>query len=230
MGIGIYRTSQWFLRRIFWLWGGLSVHGRENERPDGPLVVACSHASFLDPMILGAAFDRDLHFMARKTLFDIPLFSWLIRQNQAFPLNREGDSREAIRAFGELLEKNKAVVMFPEGTRSRTGVVGEMKTGVGMLSVRNQTPVLPVYIWGSYQSWPRGRRFPSRHRLKVYMGEVITPSADKALRKAEQERITREVDKAIRGLEAAAWEGESDPPAALLARNGAGAADAVESA
>ena len=201
--------------------GGLEVHGQENVPADGPLIVACSHASHLDPMILGAAFTkRDLHFMARRTLFDVPGFCWLIRQNQAFPLNRDGDSREALRAFGERLDKGCAVVMFPEGTRSPDGILQEMKPGVGMLAVRNLAPILPVYNWGSYQSWPRGRRFPRRHHLKTLMGPVIVPNPDKSVRKHEQERITREVGEALRRLERQAWEGENPPPALVASWNG----------
>lgn len=200
--------------------GGLEVHGQENVPVDGPLIVACNHASHLDPMILGAAFDRDLHFMARRTLFDVPGFCWLIRQNQAFPLNRDGDSREALRAFGERLDKGCAVVMFPEGTRSPDGILQEMKPGVGMLAVRNLAPVLPVYNWGSFQSWSRGRRFPRRHHLKTLMGPVIVPNPDKSVRKQEQERITREVGEALRRLEQKAWEGENPPPALVASWNG----------
>lgn len=212
----VYRFSRQFLRASFWVMGGLDVEGQENVPASGPLIVACNHSSHLDPMILGAAFDRDLHFMARRTLFDVPVFRWLITQNQAFPLNREGDSREALRAFGERLDKGCAVVMFPEGTRSQDGIVGEMKPGVGMLAVRNLAPVLPVYIWGSFQSWPRGKSYPSRHRLKCLSGPVIVPSDDREKRKSEQQRITSEVDKALRALERRAWRGERDIPEKLV--------------
>lgn len=215
MSLIVYKSSRTFLRCAFWLGGGLEVHGQENVPPDGPLIVACNHTSHLDPMILGAAFDRSLHFMARRTLFDVPGFAWLIRNNNAFPLDRDGDSREALRVFGERLEMGNAVVMFPEGTRSLDGTVGEMKPGVGMLAVRNTAPVLPVYIWGSFQSWPRGRSFPRPHHLKTYIAPVITPSADKAVRKEEQRRVTEEVAAALRNMERIAWEGEKNPPAAL---------------
>ncbi|MCC8189576.1 MAG: 1-acyl-sn-glycerol-3-phosphate acyltransferase [Planctomycetes bacterium] len=210
-----YRFSRQFLRCAFGLTGGLEVHGQEHVPVDGPLIVACNHASHLDPMILGAAFRRDLHFMARRTLFDVPGFNWLIRHNQAFPLDRDGDSREALRAFGERLEKGYAVVMFPEGTRTLDGTLQEFKPGLGMLAVRNAAPVLPVYIWGSFQGWPRGKRFPRPHHLKVYMGDVVVPSGDKAVRKQEQRRITDEVTQAFRSLEGQAWEGENPPPALL---------------
>ncbi len=76
MGRFIYACSRTFLRAAFRLGGGMTVFGKENVPADGQLVVACNHASHLDPMILGAAFDRPLHFMARKTLFDTPGFAW----------------------------------------------------------------------------------------------------------------------------------------------------------
>jgi 1-acyl-sn-glycerol-3-phosphate acyltransferase len=218
MSLLVYKTSRAILRCLFYLGGGLTVHGQENVPPAGPLIVAANHASHLDPMILGAAFDRPLHFMARRTLFDVPGFAQLIRWNNAFPLDRGGDSREALRVFGERLECGNAVVMFPEGTRSPDGVMGEMKPGVGMLAVRNAAPVTPVYIWGSYAGWPRGRRFPRPHRLKVYIAPAITPAADVSLRKDEQRRVTREVDAALRSMERRAWEGEGNPPEALLSQ------------
>lgn len=201
MGLFVYSCSRAFLRVAFSLTGGLKVFGKENVPSGGSLIVASSHASHLDPMILGAAFDRPLHFMARKTLFDTPGFAWLIRQNFAFPLDREGDPRDALRAFGARLEGGNAVVMFPEGTRTPDGALQEMKQGVGMLAVRNLAPVLPVYIWGSYYAWPRGKAYPSPHALRVYIGEPIAPSSDKSVRKAEQERVTAAVGEALRELE-----------------------------
>jgi 1-acyl-sn-glycerol-3-phosphate acyltransferase len=218
MGTTVYMTSRFILRVAFRLGGGLEVHGLENVPPRGPLIVACNHASHLDPMILGAAFDRELHFMARRTLFDVPGFAWLIRNNNAFPLDRDGDSREALRVFGERLDTGTAVVMFPEGTRSPNGALQEMKPGIGMLAVRNHAPVVPAYIWGSYQSWPKGGSFPRPHHLKVYIDPVLTPSPDKSVRKEEQRRITEGVGEALKRLERLAWEGEKGAPPALAAR------------
>lgn len=216
MGLPAYKTARWLLRRLFWMTGGLEVFGKENCPMDGPLIIACNHASYLDPMILGAAFERPMYFMARKTLFEFPVFGWLIRQTLAFPLNREGDSREAIRAFGQLLSEDNAVLIFPEGTRSSDGNLGEIKAGIGMIAARNPAPILPVYIWGSYQSWPRQQKFPHPHHLKVVIGKVI-PQVDKeADRKTEQQRIVDDVGSAFKIIEAIAWKGEDSPPDKLL--------------
>lgn len=218
MGLFVYTCSRTFLRGAFFLGGGLTVSGKENVPPEGPLIVACNHASHLDPMILGAALDRPLHFMARRTLFDVPGFAWLIRQNQAFPLEREGDSRDALRAFGARLDAGNAVVMFPEGTRTYDGALQEMKPGVGMLSVRNLAPVLPVYIWGSYLAWPRGKRFPSPHSLRVYIDKIIVPDPDKSVRKAEQQRITSAVGDSLAEMERIAWRDEKAIPPVIQER------------
>lgn len=214
----VYTSSRTFLRVAFWVGGGLTVYGEENVPMTGPLIVACNHASHLDPMILGAAFKRPLHFMARRTLFDVPVFRWLIHHNNAFPLDRDGDSREALRVFGQRLEMGNAVVMFPEGTRSPDGALQEMKPGIGMLAVRNLTPVLPVYNWGSWQSWPRSRNYPLPHRLKTYIGPLIVPNPDKSVRKDEQKRITEETGKQLAELERRAWEGEKGIPPAIIER------------
>lgn len=215
MGLGMYKFTRWCLRRLYTVTGGLNVIGAENTPPTGRLVIATSHASFWDPMIMGAAFDRPMHFMARKTLFDVPVFGWLIKETLAFPLNREGDSREAIRAFGTLLEEEEAVLIFPEGTRSPNGALGKMKPGVGMIATRYQSPVLPVYIWGNYQSWPRTRKFPRRHPLRVYIGPPIRPGGEDADRRADQRRINAEVESALHALEREAWKGEPNPPPAI---------------
>lgn len=204
----LYRAARRLLQGAFWCMGGLQTLGAENMPPDGPLIVACNHASYLDPMLMGAAFTRDFHFMARRTLFDNPLFGWLIRQTQAFPLDRGGDSRDALRQFGALLAQNRAVLLFPEGTRTRTGRLGEVKPGVGLIAVRSNAPVLPVYIWGSFQSWPRGRGLPRPHRFKCVAGPLITPQPD-ASRKEEQARITALVDSELHRLEGIAWHGEN---------------------
>jgi 1-acyl-sn-glycerol-3-phosphate acyltransferase len=217
MGLRLYCCSRALLRVLFRLGGGLEVRGRERVPPSGPLIIASNHASHLDPMILGTALDRPLAFMARKTLFDNAVFSWFIRAHFAFPLDREGDIREALRAFSDRLAEGNAVVLFPEGTRTRTGKLAEIKAGVGMISVKNAAPVLPAYIWGSYLAWPRSRRFPKPHRLKVLLGEPIVPApvTSPAQRKAEQLRVADAVRASLLALEEEAWQGEP-PPVPLI--------------
>ena len=185
---------------------------------DGPLIVASNHASYFDPPLLAAAMPRMLNFLARKTLFANPLAGWYIRRLNAFPLDREGDSREALRTFGGLLDRGEVVLMFPEGTRTRTGFLDALKPGVVTVAMRGSAPILPAYVWGSYQSWPRGRKWPRRHRYKVHFGEPLRPAGGSErgrARKAELERLQEALGRALQALETEAWEGMENHGAGL---------------
>ena len=171
----LYRAARRLLQGAFWCMGGLQTLGAENMPPDGPLIVACNHASYLDPMLMGAAFTRDFHFLARRTLFDNPLFGWLIRQTQAFPLDRGGDSRDALRQFGALLAQNRAVLLFPEGTRTRNGEVGKFKKTFAILAKELGVKIVPVRIDGAYDAWPRTRMFPRCRKVAVTYLPAIEP-------------------------------------------------------
>ncbi len=210
MGIALYSFSRFILRRLAAAFNGLEVRGQGNAPREGPLIVAANHTSYLDPIVLGTALDRPLSFMARRTLFANAVFGWYIRNHFAFPIDREGDIREAMRLFAANLSQGRAVVMFPEGTRSATGKIASLKPGVGLIAVKNQAPILPVYVWGSYHAWPRHRRFPRPHRMKVIIGRLITPAPPGAEvnRKAEQNRIAEEVWRQLLALEVEAWQGE----------------------
>lgn len=200
-------------RAALWLLGGCEVRGTGKVPLEGPLIIASNHASYMDPPAIGCCIPRPVGYMARETLFDNPLFGAWIRSLNAFPVDRDGDSRQAIRQACERLAEGWALLVFPEGTRTVTGHLQEVRGGAGMLAARSGAPVLPVYLWGSYQSWPRGRSFPSRHRFKFLVGDVISVSKGLkgAERKKEQVRIQSAVDEALHGLEHEAWKGEEPP-------------------
>jgi 1-acyl-sn-glycerol-3-phosphate acyltransferase len=201
-----YRLCQGVLRPLFRLCFGYERHGLERVPEDGPVLLAANHASFLDPPLVGTAVRRPTCFMARASLFKPPLFGRLIRALNAFPLARGGDPRAALRVAGELLEEGRVVLVFPEGTRTRDGRLGRFKRGAGALAVRHGAPVLPIYIKGSFWAWPRHRRLPRCRRIALHAGTVIRPAAvgaQRAARKAEEERIQAEIHHQLRALEAA---------------------------
>ncbi|MFH0910828.1 MAG: lysophospholipid acyltransferase family protein [Planctomycetota bacterium] len=199
----LYRTFRLGLRFVFWLYWKWRRIGMERMPSAGPVLIAGNHASFLDPTILGSAYERPVSYMARRSLFEIFFFGWLIGKVNAFPVDREGDPRSALRAVGERLARGECVALFPEGTRTQNGRLGRIKRGVGMIAVRSGAVVLPTYIHGAYESWPRsgGLRF---HPLRVEAGEPIVPrpcGEDRQAARAEADRIQAEVERQLLELE-----------------------------
>lgn len=207
MGVGIYSAYKFWLERIFHFGFDIRYYGLENIVRDGPLIVASNHTSYLDPLPLGTTFSRPLSFMARKTLFDNKYFSWVIRNVFAFPLDRDKGSKAALKSFCQRLAMNRAVVIFPEGTRSPDGRLQELEPGAGMLAARSGAPIQPVYVMGTYQCWPRGQKFFSFAPLRIYIAPAIYPRTNlpRSEKRAEQERLNRELSAALRRFDELAW-------------------------
>ncbi len=126
----------------------LKVTGVENVPLSGPVIIASNHRSFADPPLIGVSSPRPLHFLAKKELFDFGPFGWLISRLNAHPLNRAAGIG-ALKTAQDVLEQGGAVILFPEGRRSRTEELQKPKGGVGMLAVKMGVPVVPVYIQNS---------------------------------------------------------------------------------
>lgn len=118
--------------------------------PAGPVLFVSNHVSNADPPLLAAAvLPRRLHYMAKSELFRNPALAWLIRALGAFPVNRGAADREAFRTAKEILAEGHALLMFPEGTRSRDGRLGTPWPGAGSLALEPGVTVVPLAIWGS---------------------------------------------------------------------------------
>jgi 1-acyl-sn-glycerol-3-phosphate acyltransferase len=154
-------------------WFGLRVRGTEHIPASGAALIVSNHQSILDPPIVGGAVPRQIYFLAKAELFRIPLFGRLIRALHARPVRREGSDMRALRTAAQLLEEGKALLIFPEGTRSLTGRLGEAKAGVGMLAVTSGVPVVPAYVSGSLEALPKGRAWPRRSRVSVSFGPAL---------------------------------------------------------
>ena len=146
-----WRLGIWILNAFFnWLLGA-RVTGRENIPKRGSLLIASNHLSFLDPPLLGwAVKKREVHFLAHEELFRLKKgFTWIIQKFNAIPLSRKGFDRKAFRRAEMLLKKEEAVVIFPEGTRSKIGRLLPPKPGLGLLTLKTGAPVIPARIIGS---------------------------------------------------------------------------------
>lgn len=160
------------------------AEGVERIPPTGGLIVAPTHESFLDPLVVGAYLPRDLRYMARRTLFVKTtkngerrrrLASAFGRWAWVIEVDREGGGRDAVRKCLEALERGDAVLIFPEGTRSVAGEVQEFEMGVGLLALRSGAPVLPISIDGTRRIWGKGRKYPrlGAGPVRLVFGEPV---------------------------------------------------------
>jgi glycerol-3-phosphate dehydrogenase (NAD(P)+) len=122
--------------------------GREHIPPGG-LILASNHRSFLDPFVIGCCLPRPIYFMAKRELFKYPLVGWFLNCLGAFPVRRGQSDEESMETALTLLDRGRAVVIFPEGTRITSGSLGKPKRGVGRLALQSGAPVVPVAITGS---------------------------------------------------------------------------------
>lgn len=128
----------------------LSVSGKEHLPADGPTLVVCNHVSQFDPPTMGlAATPRKSYYMAKAELFRIPALRRIVWRIGAFPVERGGADRRAIRLAREVLQRGDMLLMFPEGTRRPDGRLRPGLPGAGSLALEPGVTVVPAAIWGS---------------------------------------------------------------------------------
>lgn len=168
----------------------------------GRAIIAPNHASFLDPPIISLSWPEEISFLARKSLFDRFLLGSLISRLNAYPVSGTHQDRASIKLICQLLENDQKVVIFPEGIRSSDGSIAEVKSGVSMIALRCDCPIIPAYIVGSYDIWSRHSLFPKiGGRTACVFGSPIKVGEYGHLdKKAAQEAIANQVKQAIMSL------------------------------
>ncbi|MBM3198475.1 MAG: 1-acyl-sn-glycerol-3-phosphate acyltransferase [Chlamydiae bacterium] len=126
----------------------------------GAAILAANHTSFYDPPLLSISTPFEVHFLARKTLFDVPLFSWLIRKLNAHPVSGKAQDVTVLKTVIRLLREGKKVIIFPEGHRSHSGELQPIKPGVALLLGKTDAALIPVYLYGTFRIWPKGKKVP----------------------------------------------------------------------
>ncbi len=136
------------------------VAGSENFPVDGPFLIAANHASHLDPPIVGSHVPRQMRFFARKSLWNNRLLGWWLNQVETIAVERDSGDIGAIKRVLQALAENRAVVLFPEGTRSQDGRLQKPKPGVGLMACKTGVPVVPCRLFGSFEAFGKGSRIP----------------------------------------------------------------------
>ena len=151
----------------------IRVFGRENWPAEGGALVCSNHQGFLDPPLVGLCCDRQLNFLAKKSLFRFPLKGFIEWLN-AIPVNRAGTGLDGLKETLKRLRGGEMVLIFPEGTRSEDGELGPLKPGFIAVARKGKAPIVPVTFDGSFQAWPKWQLLPSLGIVHVMIGKPIT--------------------------------------------------------
>lgn len=191
---------------FFRLYNRLEVCGLSNVPDEGPMIVASNHASFADPPLIGGVLPIRLRYLAKESLFRVPLLGFFIRTLGAVPVSR-GNSQKAgavMKLLLALLKGGESVLLFPEGSRSADGRLKPLEAGVAYLSVKTGVPVLPVYVKGSFEAWPKGRALPRPSKLKLSVSRLIYPDTDISNERERREKLMRSLERELLAMEGGA--------------------------
>ena len=161
-----------FLATILWRF---EVEGRDRLPTVGPFVFSPVHRSYVDFLVAGMAVKRRMRFMAKDSLWNAPRFGRFLETLGAFPVDRRGADRAALRRAEEAVAGGEPIVMFPEGQRREGPVVEELHQGPAFVACRGRVPIVPVGIGGSDRAMPIGARMIRLAKVRVVIGEPIYP-------------------------------------------------------
>lgn len=170
-----YLAFRQFVRLVWRIMFRPRVVGSERIPTSGPVLLAPIHRSNIDFAYLIFATDRKTFFMAKHTLWKIPVLSHLIQTMGAFPVKRGTADRESMHNAEEILTQGQALVLFPEGTRQEGDAVQTLMDGAMFLATRCQVPVLPVGLGNTEKALRKGAKLPRPVRTSIVIGDPIYP-------------------------------------------------------
>ncbi len=160
------------LYKLYLRVGRSRVRGRRNVPQSGPVILAPNHVSDLDPPIVGVSCGRWPYTMAKAELFK-GAFGWVIEQMGTFPVHRGEADRRALRTARRLLKAGEAIIIFPEGTRSRDGNLQAPEIGVAMLAHGARAAIVPIFLGGTDQALsPMNPKF-ALVRTEIRIGQPL---------------------------------------------------------
>ncbi|MFA4857725.1 MAG: lysophospholipid acyltransferase family protein [Candidatus Margulisiibacteriota bacterium] len=153
----------------------VKVEGMENLPHNQPVVLAANHQSAADILILLAYIPTYFKFVAKRELFKVPLFGSYLRLAGYIPIDRQSNlkAHKTLYDISKLIRAGDSILIFPEGTRTRTGELGPFKRGSLVIAQQAGVPVVPIAISGSFNIMPKGTRVINPTKVKLSIGEPI---------------------------------------------------------
>lgn len=194
-----YRFVKWsIVNPIFYTYFRGKVYGREKVPLNQPLIIVSNHASVFDPPLLSSAIRRPVAFMAKQELFDVSALKQLITALGAYPVNRQGSDRSAIKNALNSVKKGWATGIFIQGTRTKNGKIDDPKLGAAMIAAKAKASLLPLSLWGTEKILTENSSLPKPVPITIRIGDLIEPPS--SVKRDELEKITNKCAEAINSL------------------------------
>ena len=185
------------------MWFRGEVVGTENFPAEGSFLIAANHASHLDPPLVGSQIAKQMRFFARKSLWDNRLIGWWLSQVETIAVERDSGDVGAIKRVLQALKEDRAIVLFPEGTRSPNGKLQKPKAGVGLMACKTGVPVVPCRVFDSFEACGKGQLIPKFGTpVSIVFGQPLAASDydDPTLGKARYETAAQRIMDRIAAL------------------------------
>ena len=169
----IVRMIGYLLVHLFW---SIEIKGEDSIKQEGPLILAANHVSYLDPIVLGISVKRQIFFITKKEIFEVPFLGLILKSLDAIPVGRNRVNISSMKKSISLLKSGHILGIFPEGTRSLNGNLLEFNTGMIKIALKTGSPIVPVGINGTYEIYPPQARIPN-----IFKRTMITISFDKPI-------------------------------------------------
>lgn len=180
----------------------LRIEGLEHIAPEGPQIIACNHQSFFDMLAVLASLPMRVRFVAKKELFRVPFFGWALHYLGHIRLDRQS-RKQAFAAYEiaaeTLVRERMHVVVFPEGTRSRSGLLLPFKKGPAVLAIAAGVTVVPCYCAGTFDILPKGSILVRPHPVQLFFGPPLDAAG---LTYADRDAFTERLRDAVAALRA----------------------------
>jgi 1-acyl-sn-glycerol-3-phosphate acyltransferase len=191
-------TSRLVLRTLY-----RASRADTRELPEGPVLLAANHRSFLDPLVVGSMVDRRVTFMMHAKYYDLPALNWFFRMARCIVVEDESDNRATLRQAKAALEQGRVVGIFPEGHISSDGSLQPLQPGMAWLARRTGAPVVPMWVGGTREALTKGSARLRLSHVRVAMGEALDPGSFPPGRGGEA-ALTEAVTAELKRLEAGA--------------------------
>lgn len=169
----VYRAGRCFCRAFVSLYFRWRIFTPERTPLHGPLILAANHESYIDPVVIGSAVSREVHYLAREPAFRFPVLGDILRCFNAIPIDQENSASSGLKAGIEVLRGGQALVLFPEGSRTFDGNLQPFRSGVGLIVAKAKTPVLPIRLFGLHKAYGRHLLLPRPRRISIKIGHPL---------------------------------------------------------